>query len=84
MEKKHWKRGNKAYTRSPTLIYMTYCKKKTQGDKSLEGVTLNVKREVKEQKKKRKIRSMKTRGVHEDKDILFREGILSGGLTLCY
>jgi hypothetical protein len=28
MDNEHWKRGKKAYTRSPTLIYMTSCKKK--------------------------------------------------------
>jgi hypothetical protein len=44
--------------------------KKTGGHKSLEEITLNVRREEKEQTKKRKIRRMKTRGVHEYKYIV--------------
>jgi hypothetical protein len=52
--------------------------KKTRGEKSTKAITLNVKGEEKEQKKKRKIRGMKTREAHEDKDRLFKEGIFHG------
>jgi hypothetical protein len=55
---------------------------KTRGKKSLEGVTFNVKGEEKEQNKKRKIRNMKIGGAHEDREILFKEIILSRGVSL--
>jgi hypothetical protein len=51
--------------------------KKIGGEKSSEGVTLNVKGGEKEQKQERNIRSMKTGG-----EILLKEGILSEGITL--
>jgi hypothetical protein len=62
MDKKHQKRGNKAYTGSPTLIYMDILQKKTGGEKSSEVVTLNVKGEKKRTKTKEKERDQR----HED------------------
>jgi hypothetical protein len=65
MDKEHRKRGNKAYTRNPTLIYMTSYRK------------------VKEEKlSEKEIRSMKIGGAHEVREILFREGISTRGVTL--
>jgi hypothetical protein len=84
MEKKHQKRGKKAYTGSPTLIYMTSCKRR-QGERNHQReLPLMSKGKRRNKKQKRKIRSMKTGGAHEDKERLFREGILSGGVTLFY
>jgi hypothetical protein len=50
MDKKHWKRGKEASTRSPTLIYMTSCRE-------VKGREI-----IRERDQERNIRSMKTGG----------------------
>jgi hypothetical protein len=72
------KRDGRIY-KNPRIDLHDILSKNIGGDKTLKGVTLNFKGGEKQQKKERKIRSMKTEGMS-----LLKEGILSEGITLCH
>jgi hypothetical protein len=77
MDKEHQKRGKKAYTGSPKLIYMTSCKRR-QGERNHQRELPLMSKGRERKKKKRNIRSMKTGGAHEDRERLFKKVYCQG------